>query len=66
MVPVAEKYPHRLIIQCIRDGSLSNIGGSVTVPVREECSVCTSYLENLMIDFEGNVLLCCHNFYRRK
>lgn len=62
---IAEKYPNRLNIQSIRGGSLSNIGGAVKVQVREERKACVSYLENLMIDYEGNVLLCCHDFYRR-
>lgn len=63
--PVAKKHPTRLIIQSIRGGPLSNRGGAIEVPIREERTTCTSYLENLMIDYQGNVLLCCQDFYRQ-
>ncbi len=63
--PVLEKYPEYLSISTLRDKPLFNRGGAVEVDLLDKKDVCTDPLEVLQVDYKGNVLLCCNDYYRK-
>lgn len=63
--PIKSKYPDHLTLQYLHDSELHNRGGLVKVLKLARMKKCTVAVMNLTVDFNGNVLLCCNDFFRK-
>lgn len=65
--PVIVKYPNQININSIHDKPLSNRGGTIKVKKfdKNKGGNCTVISESLQIEYNGNILLCCNDYYRR-
>ncbi|HIF02510.1 MAG TPA: radical SAM/SPASM domain-containing protein [Nitrospinaceae bacterium] len=63
--PVLKKYPGHVRINSIHDKPLYNRGGAIEVELLDKKDTCTDPLELLQLDYKGNVLLCCNDYYRK-
>ncbi len=63
--PVLKKYPGQISLDSIHDKPLSNRGGAIEVKLLNKKNTCTDPLEMLQLDYKGNVLLCCNDYYRK-
>ena len=63
--PVLKKYPSHISLDSIHDKPLSNRGGAIEVKLLNKKNTCTDPLEMLQLDYKGNVLLCCNDYYRK-
>ena len=63
--PVLEKYPGYISLRSLHNKPLLNRGGAVEVDLLDKKDTCTDPLEGLQIDYKGNVLLCCNDYYRK-
>ena len=63
--PVLKKYPEYVSINSIHDKPLSNRGGAIEVELLDKKDSCIDPLELLQLDYKGNVLLCCNDYYRK-
>ncbi|MBT7272297.1 MAG: radical SAM/SPASM domain-containing protein [Nitrospina sp.] len=63
--PVLKKYPGHISLDSIHDKPLSNRGGAIEVKLLNKKNTCTDPLEMLQLDYKGNVLLCCNDYYRK-
>ncbi len=63
--PVLKKYPQHIHIDSIHDKPISNRGGAIEVKNLDKKDTCTDPLKALTLDYNGNVLLCCNDYYRK-
>ena len=63
--PVLKKYPSHIRLDSIHDKPLSNRGGAIEIKRLNKKDTCTDPLETLQLDYKGNVLLCCNDYYRK-
>ena len=63
--PVLKKCRVYVRINSIHDKPLSNRGGAIEVELLDKKDTCTDPLELLQLDYKGNVLLCCNDYYRK-
>lgn len=67
VLPLAEKFPQYIQLQCIEDNPLSNRGGLVSPRFQVDPSTegCWGPTEGQIIDINGNYLFCCCDYYRK-
>jgi cyclic pyranopterin phosphate synthase len=63
--PVLKKYPEYIHINSIHDKPISNRGGAIKVKHFDKKDTCTDPLTSLTLDHNGNVILCCNDYYRK-
>ena len=63
--PVLKKYSGYVRINSIHDKPMSNRGGAIEIVLLDKKDTCTDPLELLQLDYKGNVLLCCNDYYRK-
>ena len=63
--PVLKKYSGYVRINSIHDKPMSNRGGAIEIELLDKKDTCTDPLELLQLDYKGNVLLCCNDYYRK-
>lgn len=63
--PVVDKYPHHIVIQSLHGQALYNRGGTVDVENNDMAKKGCLFLTQLVIDYRGNVLLCCNDYHRK-
>jgi cyclic pyranopterin phosphate synthase len=59
-----KKWGNYLNLQSLDDTPLSNRGGLIYVANQEVRKNCIEPLRTVQIDLEGNVVLCCNDFFR--
>ena len=62
--PVLKKYSGYARINSIHDTPMSNRDGVIEIELLDKKDTCTDPLELLQLDYKGNVLLCCNDYYR--
>lgn len=62
--PVVEKYPLIARVGTLQGIELSNRGGAIEVENKARGTVCIQPLKSLQIDYLGDVLLCCNDYFR--
>lgn len=60
-----EKYPFHVELRRIQEASLTDRGGMIFARGRESDRPCFRPASQLVINWRGEVLLCCHDFYGR-
>ncbi|MBF0466542.1 MAG: SPASM domain-containing protein [Nitrospirae bacterium] len=64
-----EKYSSHIKLQNIHEDALLNRGGIINVKrnvmVEERKSICDEMCDMPIIDYTGNVLLCCNDYHRK-
>ena len=68
--PLISRYPRHISIITLSDEQLLNRGGLVeikrrTLTEREIKKRCRYYLKYMVIDYQGNVLICCNDYFRK-
>jgi GTP 3',8-cyclase len=63
--PVIGKYPGYVSITSLHSKPLLNRGGAIEVDLLDEKDTCVDPLGVLQVDYKGNVLLCCNDYYRK-
>ena len=63
--PVLEKYPGYTTVSSLHNKPLYNRGGTIEVDLLDKKDTCTDPLGVLQVDYKGNVLLCCNDYYRK-
>ena len=63
--PVLEKYPGYVSLSSLHNKPLLNRGGAIEVDLLDKKDTCTDPLGVLQVDYKGNVLLCCNDYYRK-
>jgi radical SAM protein with 4Fe4S-binding SPASM domain len=62
--PVLEKYPGYISVTSLHGKPLLNRGGAIDVDLLDKKDNCIDPLVILQVDYKGNVLLCCNDYYR--
>ena len=63
--PVLKKYPEYVSVSDLQNKPLLNRGGSIEVDWLDKKDTCIDPLGIMQLDYKGNVLLCCNDYYRK-
>jgi len=65
MAIMLKKFGKNMEIRYPQEGELSNRGGLVKIEKQDKRKTCTEPLRTLQIDYLGNVILCCDDYFRK-
>jgi len=61
---LTKKFPKTISLQSLTHTPLSNRGGLIQVTNKENRKNCIDPLQTLQIDIDGNIILCCNDYFR--
>ena len=65
LITLLGNYKKLIIKNNIENSFLSNRGGLVKVPKKERKKICINPSINFTIDYEGNAVICSHDFFSK-